>query len=58
MGHDFEVIREEGLQAGAVGSQGVPQVGGKGGEVRVDGLAYSAAFISKPSSILSDGATG
>ena len=52
------MIGEQGLQPGAQRGQGLPLIEGEGGEVRIDLARHSAAFIWKPSSILSEGATG
>ena len=52
------MVGKKGMKPGTQGGQCRTLVGGQGGEVGVYLKTHSAAFISKPSSILSDGTTG
>ena len=60
VGQAFDEIRQQGPEPGAKSGQGCGKGGGLSGDIGVDlgPSRHSAAFIWKPSSILSEGATG
>ena len=58
VGHDLDMVGQQRQKARAQGGQGFRKGRRLRGDIAIDFSAHSAAFIWKPSSILSEGATG